>query len=239
MTASHAGRQPTAKSPRRPGPKAWLSQERIVAAAFRVSEQAGAQGITFQAIGDELEAHPTAIYRHFRTKDDLMLALLDALHAEALEATPQPGGDWVQELRELARATHAAFMRHPHVAQFSGARTARRQHEFAKVDRVIGCMLRAGFSPEDAARNYRVFSDFVLAYSAQDASLAALDTDTKNTDMRAWTVDYRTLPREEYPNIHAVAHALPALDDPQNFETALEMMLESLQSSARTTSGTG
>lgn len=219
--------------PRRRGPKAWLSQERIVEAAFRVSERGGANALTFQAIGDELGAHPTAIYRHFRDRDELMLCLLDALHAEALDGAPAPTRDWAEDLANLARRTYAVFQRHPHVAQFSGVRTARREHEFRKVDQLIDCMLRAGFDERDAARYYRVFGDFVLAYAAQDAALAALDPDTRAADLRAWQVDYRVLSPDEYPSITAVAHVLPALDDPANFELALGLMIDALKVRAR------
>jgi AcrR family transcriptional regulator len=218
---------------RRRGPRPWLSQDRIIEAAFRVSERGGAQALTFQAIGEELGAHPTAIYRHFRDRDELMLALLDALHAEALADAHGPSRNWAADLAEMARRTYAVFLRHPQVAQFSGVRTARREHEFRKVEQVIGCMRRAGFDDQDAARYYRVFSDFVLAYAAQDAALAALDPDTRAADLRAWQVDYRMLPDAEFPNINAVADVLPALDDPRNFETALELMLDALRVRAR------
>jgi len=39
--------------------------------------------------------------------------------------------------------------------------------------------------------------------------------------------------RTTYPNIAAVASNLPALDDPTNFETALELMLDALRARAR------
>ncbi len=214
-------------------PRGSLSQELIIEAAFRVSERTGAQALTFQAIGDELGAHPTAIYRHFRDKDELMLALIDALHAESLEGAPEPSKDWAADLADLARRTRAVFMRHPQVAQFSAARTARREHEFRKVEQVISCMRRAGFDNADAARYYRVFSDFVLSYAAQDAALAALDPDTRTADLRAWQVDYRVLPVEQYPNINALTGVLPSLDDPANFETALSLMLDALRARAR------
>ncbi|MCD0449139.1 TetR/AcrR family transcriptional regulator [Actinocorallia sp. API 0066] len=209
-----------------------LSPELIIDAAFRVSERGGAQSLTFQAIGAELGAHPTALYRHFRDRDELMLALIDALHAEALDGAPEPSDDWAADLAEMARRTHRVFLRHPQVAQFSGVRTARRTNEFRKVDRVIGCMRRAGFTDVDAARYYRVFSDFVLAYAAQDAALAALDPRTREGDLTAWQVDYRILPEGRYPHIDAVSGVLPALDDPANFETALELILDALRARA-------
>lgn len=213
----------------RRGPRPRLSKELIVEAAFAISERDGAQALTFQSIGREIEAHPTAIYRHFRDRDDLMLALLDALHAESLASLPPLGDDWAEDLRIMARSLHATFLRHPQVAQISAVRTARREHEFAKVERIVDCMLRAGFPPEEAARNKRAFSDFVLSYSAMDAALLALDPATREADLRAWQVDYQALPAETYPCINAVANHLPALDDPANFERALDLMIVALR----------
>src|SRR5437762_11864139 len=90
-----------------------LSQELIVKAAFRVADSAGMDKLTFQALGRELSAHPTAIYRHFRNKDELLLTLLDALHEEALANTPPPTADWAHDLMQIAIHTHDAFLRHP------------------------------------------------------------------------------------------------------------------------------
>lgn len=232
--SEQAGQSPAAGArPRRRGPKAWLSQERIIEAAFRVSERGGAHALTFQAIGDELGAHPTAIYRHFRDRDELMLSLLDALHAEAIALAPPTTRSWANDLANHARTIYGVFQRHPHVAQFAGVRTARRENEFREVDQVISCMLRAGFDDADAAHYYRVFSDFVLAYAAQDAALAALDPETRAADLRAWQVDYRMLSADDYPHIARVASVLPSLDDPANFERALGMMIDALKLRAR------
>ena len=84
----------------------------------------------------------------------------------------------------------------------------------------------------DAARYYRAFADFVLAYSALDAALAALDPDTRRADLRAWQIEYQTLPPETYPNTAAIAHLLPALDDSGNFAAAVDLMIEAIKARA-------
>jgi hypothetical protein len=88
---------------------------------------------------------------------------------------------------------HAVFVRHPAVAAYS-YRTARREHEYQMVERVIDCMRRAGLDDRDAARLYRVFSDFSLGYSALDAGFASLDPATRNADLLSWGIQYRTPP---------------------------------------------
>lgn len=71
-------------------------------------------------------------------------------------------------------------------------------------------------------------ADFVLGYSALDAEFAALDPDTRAADLRAWDVEYKSLPPERYPNICAVSHALPRLDDPGNLRFAVELMVSAV-----------
>jgi AcrR family transcriptional regulator len=214
-------------------PRGSLNQRVILDAAFALTERGGLDAVTFQALGAELGAHPTAVYRHFRDKDELLLAMIDALHAETLAELPEPTSDWAADLAALAHHTHAVFLRYPAVAAHA-YRTARREHEFRIVERTIDCMRRAGFDGPAAARLYRVFGDFVLGYSELDAGLATLDPATRDADLLSWEVQYRHLPPGEYPNIAAVADALPKLDDPENFSTAVELMLEAIRARAAT-----
>ncbi|MDN3026074.1 TetR/AcrR family transcriptional regulator C-terminal domain-containing protein [Streptomyces sp. S.PB5] len=223
----------SARTPRRASrnrlPRGTLSQELIIQAAFRVADSSGMEKLTFQALGRELSAHPTAIYRHFRNKDELLLALIDALHEEALADIPPPTDDWAHDLMQIAIHTHEAFLRHPRVGALAAARTARRENEFRSVERKLDCMRRAGLDDTEAARYYRVFADLVLAYSAMDASLAALSPELRDADLRAWKTDYLTLPPDKYPNIARVAPRFVSLDDPQNFVTAVQAVIDTVR----------
>ena len=102
------------------------------------------------------------------------------------------------------------------------------------MEHLVGCMRRAGLPPAEAARCYRVFADTVLAYSSMDAALAALDPRIRAADLRSWEVEYRMLPEAEYPDVTAVVDHIPRLDDPGNFELAVELMIESIRVRAQT-----
>jgi AcrR family transcriptional regulator len=210
-------------------PRGTLTPELIVDAAFRIADANGLEGLTFQALGQELSAHPTAIYRHFRNKDELIRALIDALHKEALDNTPPPSDDWAKDLMEIAIHTHEAFLRHPQVAAISAPRTARRENEFRSVERKLDCMRRAGLNDEDACRYYRVFADLVLGYSAMDAGLASLPADIRSADFLSWQTDYPVLPEKNYPNIARYARHFVALDDPENYRTAVRAMIDAIR----------
>ncbi|WP_260646025.1 helix-turn-helix domain-containing protein, partial [Staphylococcus aureus] len=55
-----------------------------MAAAFRVTDQIGLQALTLKALGQHLGVDSTAVYRHFRSKDVLLIAMMDRLLAERL-----------------------------------------------------------------------------------------------------------------------------------------------------------
>lgn len=93
-------------------------------------------------------------------------------------------------------------------------------------------MRRAGLNDTDAACNYRVFADLVLSYSAMDASLASLSPEVRDVDLRAWKTDYLILPPENYPNIARVAPLFVPLDDPENFLTAVQTVIDTVRARA-------
>lgn len=231
---------PSAKGTRRrtPGsrlPRGTLTPELIVGAALSIADKAGLDGLTFQALGRALSAHPTAIYRHFRNKDELILALIDALHKEALEHMPPLSSDWAHDLMEIAVHTHEAFMRHPQVGAISATRAARRENEFRSVERKLDCMRRAGLDELDACRYHRVFADFVMSYSAMDASLASLPAEVLTADLVSWHADYAQLPSQTYPNIARYARHFVPLNDPDNFRTAVTAMIGAIRMAAEGT----
>ncbi|MEY9871495.1 AcrR family transcriptional regulator [Streptacidiphilus sp. MAP12-33] len=218
------------RKPRRP--RGSLNQQVIVAAALRIADRDGIDALTFPALGRELEAHPTAIYRHFRDKDELMLALVDALHAEVTADGLPVTDDWAADLRAVATRIHDAFVGHAQVGQIVAARTARRPHEFAVVEHILGCMRRAGLAEPEAARCYRVFADAVLAYSSMEAALHALAPQTRQADLLSWEVDYRHLPAAEYPNLAATIDHIPPLDSPGNFPLMVDLLITAIRAQA-------
>lgn len=228
---------------RKPGPRAKLSRARIVEAAFAVADRTGS--LSYKAIGAELGVHPTGIYRYFADQDDLLLGLIDALHAEVdvleekADRGPSLDGEdggtpaWRADLESLAEATYAAFLSHPHVARYAGARTARQSHEFTQVDRVIGDFLAAGFAPARAAALYRSFSDVVLGLASVDAELAALSADLREKDAEAWAADYAHPDGAALPHLARVAAHLPALGDAATFRHTVAVLLDGVQAQAR------
>ena len=209
-----------------------LNREVIVRTAMEAFRGHDLGTLTFQALGRHLSAHPTAIYRHFRDKDDLLLAMLDALHGEALEEMGPRRDDWAEELRSLAASTYAVFRRYPAIAHHMATRTTRREHEFALVDRMIWALRRSGLPDAEVGRHFRAFADLVIGYAALDASLDALQPQERAGDLTAWDVDYRRFSEERHPDLAAVGPYLADVGDPRNFGLAVDLHIEAVRARA-------
>ncbi|MFB7718480.1 TetR/AcrR family transcriptional regulator [Nocardia sp. NPDC056100] len=215
-------------APRRRRSLGYLTPELIVDAAMTVMERDGADALTFRQLGTELGVDHTAILRHFRNKDELLLALANKLIATALDGLA-PSSDWRQTLRDLAGRVRLACHHHPQVAVVVAGRTSRRDAEFAGAEIVIGALLQAGLHGRAAASTYRALVEVALAYSAFEAVLLTVPGDDLEGDRTAWSREYAALPADRYPSIAAVSSHLADVEQEDQFEFALEMLLDAIE----------
>lgn len=213
-----------------------LSRRRIVDASIRIVEESGGDALTFRRLGTELGVHPSAIYRHFRDKNELTLALVDRLNEDAMK-TFAPDPDWLVSLRDLCLRLRAAHYNSPRVGSFVMARTSRSQYEFQGVENFLSTLRRGGFGDEDAAVLYRVISEWVLAFAYEEAAFMSLPEATREADKAAWREDYHHVSPRKYPTIFELAPHIPAIDDPSVFELGLDLLLESIARKAEAAAG--
>jgi AcrR family transcriptional regulator len=91
--------------------KLQLTREKIAAAALRIADMEGFEAVSMRRVARELKAGTMSLYYYVKTKEDLMAVMDDALMGEALLTTlPQ---DWKRALLDIAKRTHAVFIRHP------------------------------------------------------------------------------------------------------------------------------
>lgn len=204
-----------------------LSPELIVKESVRLLDEEGTEGFSLPKLGRALGADPTAVYRHFASKDDLVLAIADHLIEEAMAGiSPQPC--WVDTLGDAARRMRRTYLAHPAAASLSACRTTQRPAEMRTVDVVIGAVLEAGFEGAEAALVYRAVGDFALAWAGCEAGFLALDERSQAYDRAAWTHAYLAVDKAEYPHIWQVRLELPDVDDDAIFETILALILAGL-----------
>ncbi|HUZ56654.1 MAG TPA: TetR/AcrR family transcriptional regulator [Streptosporangiaceae bacterium] len=202
-----------------------LTPEVIVAESLRLLDAQGADGFSLPKLGRALGADPTAVYRHFASKDDLVLAIADRLIEEAmtgLSARPC----WADTVAEVVRRLRATYRAHPGAASLSASRTTQRPAEMRVVNVLIGAVLQAGFEGAAAARVYRALGDFALAWAGGEAAFLALDPGLQQADRAAWARAYLAVDQAEYPHIWQIRDDLASVTDDDIFEMILSLVVD-------------
>jgi AcrR family transcriptional regulator len=210
-----------------------LTRESILEAALRLCSPEGGGQLTFSRLGKELGADPTAVYRHFRDKDELVLALTDLTVREGIElaraALPDgPTDGWRAFLTVTAESVRTAYLARPALAVLTAARTTASPAETRSVEQLISVLHRAGLPVIEAAECYRALLDLTLAMTQYSAAFSSLDQSTQAKDEAAWAVKYGMLPEDEFPLLRRSAPRLTELfrDDAQVFRMILETFLD-------------
>lgn len=204
-----------------------LTPELIVKESLALLDEKGLDGFSLPKLGRVLGADPTAVYRHFPSKDDLVLAIADHLIEEAM-AGLEPHACWVETVTDTVRRMRRTYCDHPAAASLAACRTTQRPAEMRIVDTLIGAVLDAGFEGAEAARVYRAIGDFALAWAAWGAAFLALDPGLQESDRAAWARAYRAVGRTGHPHIWQLRDELPDVADSDVFETVLSLLVGGL-----------
>jgi AcrR family transcriptional regulator len=205
-----------------------LTPEAIIEASLRIAARGGDDAFTVRRLGQELGCDPTAVYRHFRDKDELLLSVADRTLGEALDGVPH-GLGWRDRLRALAAESLRVGMKYPVVSSLMASRTTRRPNEFRVVELILGAVTEAGLSGADAAVHYRMFGDSILAYVGQHAALQLFAPTEREGDLSAWTREYRLADRERFPHVAAAVDDLAAVTHEEIYAVRVEALLDKIE----------
>ncbi|MFF7250876.1 TetR/AcrR family transcriptional regulator [Embleya sp. NPDC008237] len=208
-----------------------LTPEAIIDASLRIAARGSADAFTIRRLGEELGTDPTAIYRHFRDKDELLLSVADRTLGEVLDSIPD-GLDWRDRLRALADGSLAVALKYPVVASAMASRTTRRPNEFRVVELILGMVTEAGLHGADAALHYRMVGDSLLAYVGQRAAYLLFDPEIRASDESAWKVEYRLVDRQGFPHITRLSAELAEVSQDRIFHVRVEALITAIEQRA-------
>jgi AcrR family transcriptional regulator len=92
-------------------PKTPLSRELIATVALDIADKEGFDAVSMRRIAQQMDVGTMSLYHYVSSKDELIAAMDDAIMGEALLETLPKG--WRRAMTEIARRTHAVFIRHP------------------------------------------------------------------------------------------------------------------------------
>lgn len=204
-----------------------LSRDLILAAALGIVDSDQVRELTMSKLGKALDADPSAVYRHFRSKDELLLAMADAILDE-VAADFRPVHEPLENLRGMAWALRNGYLRRPGLAQVVAARFTGGRAEAQLVTEMLLSFEGLGLSRAEAIPLCRGFAEMTLGHIIMTADVLSLPSPQQAYDLQMATAYYSApynpaaeLPREEQL-------ALTRADSDTVFDTMVETFLAGL-----------
>lgn len=207
-----------------------LSRDKIIAAVTELLESEGVDAVSTRTIGEALQVHPTALYRHFRDMDELLREAADSIMAALVARMPPLGdGAGLDGAAAVCRDLREVLMSHPGAARVMASGPSRMDNERALTERVLGLLSEAGLSDRDAVFGYHALMEFTVGSAAIDAIEASPSAaDQEAARHRTWRADYLAASPELFPHTVRLAGDLyPSVDD--QFGFGLDLVVAGLR----------
>jgi TetR/AcrR family transcriptional regulator, tetracycline repressor protein len=207
-----------------------LTRARIVAAVTDLLERGGVDAVSTRTIGEALDVHPTALYRHFRDMDELLREAADGILTGIAEGTGGAGaaGDALEAVAALCLQLRAVLMSHPGAAQVMASGPARMPNERALTEKMLGLLSEAGLPDTEVTLAYHALIEYVVGSAAIDTAGTADSPAEVEARHRLWRAAYFAAPPAEFPHTTRLAALLyPSLDE--QFEFGIAVLIAGLR----------
>ncbi len=185
-----------------------------------IADRDGQEALTMRSLAVEIQSDPTAIYRHFRDKQDLLSAMVDTVLDDL--RYPAASQDWRAIARELALNLRELLLAHPGAAMLiaSGPPTPGSVKATANALQLLAA---AGMPPRLAGRAQRSVISYVVGWVLMEHGIGARQ--------RASYFAQALLLAQQHPGSDPATLARAAIPDrsePGEFEFGLDTFLDGL-----------
>ncbi len=130
-----------------------------------LADEEGIDALTMRELGRRLGVEAASLYNHVAGKDDLLDGMADLATAEI--DVPREGVSWKEAMRRRAVSARETFARHRWAAALIDSRDRSGPSRLSYVDRVLGVLIQAGFSPTAAANALLVLDSYLYGFERQ------------------------------------------------------------------------
>lgn len=147
--------------------KPTLTPEFIVSSAVAYVDQHGIEALTLRSLGAEIGAHHTALYRHFRSKDELFVAMYEHVLADVVSEFIAAPKEPKARIRLTALAIRKALHAHPNLAQIM-ATTTQYSSSYQLQDLIVEDLRSLGVKEYELVNVYQVLESYVFGTTLYD-----------------------------------------------------------------------
>lgn len=218
-----------------------LSRDLILRAAIDLMDREGVQHLTMRQLGQALGVEAMALYHYVNGREDLLEGVVDLLvneiRIEPGAPTPAPDG-WQGLLQWVAHSVRDLAVQHPNIFPLIATRHPAAPwlrpplRSLRVVDEFLQALVARGFTRAQAARTYRLFTSFLLGHLLLEAATLGAETSPVEEPLDEGDADVpnddEALDLKEFPTLAEFRTLLQDDDTDQEFEQALEALLNRL-----------
>ena len=193
--------------------KSRLTREKIATVALAIADKDGFEAVSMRRIAQELNVGTMSLYYYIETKDDLIGAMDDALMAEALLPSLPKG--WKRAIVEIAKRTHALFIRHPWAltAMLSAPPGL---NAMRHMEQCLEALAETSMTGGEKFTLLAMVDDFVFGHALREAAeRSRVDTEFVATQLRSGA----------FPRLAEVAGDIRICAQGDRFEQGLQRLL--------------
>jgi AcrR family transcriptional regulator len=142
-------------------------RQQILDAGLAIADAKGLEAVSMRAVAERAGVTAMALYPHVASKADLLDGMVGRLLTGLLPHA-EPGQDWRQRLRSLARAGRKLAHQHPWGATLLFSRPSVTPDAARVVDLFYTLLLGAGVPPAEVPRLERLVSTLILGFAASE-----------------------------------------------------------------------
>jgi TetR/AcrR family transcriptional regulator, tetracycline repressor protein len=213
-------------------PRGFLSRELIIKEALALLDEHGPGALSMRRLADRLGVAPTALYTYVRGKADLIEGLIDQVYA-GLTLTPEPTGDWTQQLTTLSREIRAYLLAHPAVVPYALQQPGLGPHSLRLGEAIYNVLRPAGFSDQAVVGIVYALVTYILGFVALEVPRAGTDPRTSDEYVRRMWAFFAALPPGEFPHTVELAAQLARISTDDQFQFGIRTFLAGLNAQAR------
>lgn len=131
-----------------------LNRERIVAAGLKLLRTRGAEELSIRTLADALGTAPMSLYRHVRSKDELLTAIVAAV-LERLAVDVPEDRPWTEQLSAWMHSMRAQLLQSPAAVAILIERDHYAPALLRATNTLLRILRRGGFAGADAVRASR------------------------------------------------------------------------------------
>ncbi|UNO43580.1 TetR/AcrR family transcriptional regulator [Streptomyces sp. MST-110588] len=216
-----------------PERRRWSTEE-ILDTAAELLRTSDAESFSVRKLAAVLGTDSSSLYRHFRSKTELLREVADRILLAAMDGY-RPEGDWKQRITALALRVREAFGQQPQLAAVWGRYASSGTGSRLVMEEVLQALRISGLPDEEIPVRYHRIVVLLFALVASEAGAGAITPKEREQGMELFRVAVLGADPERFPALAHFARDVRPLgaDRRAAFEEILAAQLAHIEATIR------